>query len=114
MKIRPFAITAALAAMIVTPALAQMPQPKSMQPVRPPITSPSSTAPASSALVDINTASSADLDALPGVGKSRATSIIKNRPYKAKDELLDRHILPANIYKGIKDKIIAHQVKSPS
>ena len=120
MKLRSFATATALAALIVLPAAAQMPQPKPMQPVRPPVTAapsttPStapSTAPASSALVDINTASSADLDALPGIGKSRAAGIIKNRPYKAKDELVGRHIIPSNIYNAIKDKIIARQTTS--
>jgi DNA uptake protein ComE-like DNA-binding protein len=66
------------------------------------------TAPAaSSTLVDINSASSSELDALPGVGKTRADAIIKNRPYKGKDDLT--HIIPPNIYNGIKDKIIARQ-----
>jgi competence protein ComEA len=63
----------------------------------------------SSALVDINSASSADLDALPGIGKARAAAIIKNRPYKGKDELLSRHVLPSNVYNAIKDKVIAKQ-----
>jgi DNA uptake protein ComE-like DNA-binding protein len=68
------------------------------------------TAPAaSSTLVDINSASSSELDALPGVGKTRADAIIKNRPYKGKDDLTNRHIIPPNIYNGIKDKIIARQ-----
>jgi competence protein ComEA len=63
----------------------------------------------SSKLVDINSASAADLDALPGVGKARAEAIIKNRPYKGKDDLTNRHIIPQNVYDGIKDKIIAKQ-----
>ena len=114
MRLRPFALTTALAAMIVLPAAAQMPQPRPAQPARPPVASSAPlTAPASSTLVDINTASSAELDALPGIGKSRAEGIIKNRPYKGKDELLGRHILPSNIYKGVKDKIIARQATSP-
>ena len=66
-------------------------------------------APASSTLVDINSASAEDLDKLPGVGKSRADAIIKNRPDKGKDDLLNRHVLPGNVYNGIKDKIVAKQ-----
>jgi DNA uptake protein ComE-like DNA-binding protein len=58
-------------------------------------------------LVDLNTASVADLDTLPGIGKTRAEAIIKNRPYKGKDELVTRHVLPQNIYNGIKDKVVA-------
>ena len=60
-------------------------------------------------LVDINHASASELDALPGVGKARADAIIKNRPYKGKDDLVARHVLPQNVYNGIKDKIIARQ-----
>jgi competence protein ComEA len=63
----------------------------------------------SSTLVDINSASAAELDALPGIGKTRADAIIKNRPYKGKDDLTNRHIVPPNVYNGIKDKIIARQ-----
>lgn len=61
------------------------------------------------ALVDINSASPSALDALPGIGKARAEAIIKNRPYRGKDDLLARHILPQNVYNGIKDKIVARQ-----
>jgi competence protein ComEA len=59
--------------------------------------------------VDINSASSEELDKLPGVGPARAKAIIANRPYNGKDDLLQRKILPANIYGHIKDKIIARQ-----
>ena len=58
-------------------------------------------------LVDINSATAAELDALPGIGKSRADAIIKNRPYSGKDDLLARHIIPKNVYDEVKDKIIA-------
>ena len=60
-------------------------------------------------LVDINTASAEDLGALPGIGKVRGDAIIKGRPYKGKDDLVNRHILPQNVYDGIKNKIIAKQ-----
>ncbi len=60
-------------------------------------------------LVDINSASQQQLDDLPGIGKARADAIVKNRPYKGKDDLLSRHIIPQNVYNGIKDKIIARQ-----
>jgi competence protein ComEA len=61
-------------------------------------------------LIDINRASAKDLDALPGIGEARSKAIIAGRPYKAKDELTKKKIIPQNVYDGIKDKIIAHQM----
>jgi competence protein ComEA len=63
-------------------------------------------------LIDINSAPKDQLDALPGIGPARADAIIKGRPYKGKDELVQKKIIPQNVYNGIKDKIIAHQKKS--
>jgi competence protein ComEA len=64
-------------------------------------------APAKSELLDINSASSEELDALPGVGKAYSAAIIKGRPYKGKDELVQKHIVPQKTYDGMKDKIVA-------
>lgn len=60
-------------------------------------------------LMDINSASEKDLATLPGVGEARAKAIIKGRPYKGKDELLAKKIVPANVYKDIQAKLIAKQ-----
>jgi DNA uptake protein ComE-like DNA-binding protein len=61
-------------------------------------------------LIDINRASAKDLDALPGIGEARTKAIIAGRPYKSKDELTRRKIIPENVYEGIKEKIIAKQM----
>ena len=70
---------------------------------------PSTPALAEAALLDINSASKAELDALPGIGAARSEAIIKGRPYKGKDDLVNKKIIPQNVYDGIKDKIIAKQ-----
>lgn len=60
-------------------------------------------------LIDINTATAAQLDAIKDIGPARAAAIIKGRPYKRKDELVTKKILSQSIYDKIKDKIIAKQ-----
>ena len=59
--------------------------------------------------LDINTATKKQLAALPGIGDARSDAIIKGRPYKGKDELVQKNIIPDSVYQGIKDKIIAKQ-----
>ena len=69
---------------------------------------PAATAPAA-ALMDINSASEKDLASLKGIGEARAKAIVKGRPYKGKNELVDKKIVPENVYNDIKDQIIAKQ-----
>jgi competence protein ComEA len=112
----------AIGLMAATPLMAQAPQPAtggSMQKAAPAPAAATKSAPATTAaapaaakqadLIDINSATEAQLSTLPGVAKARSEAIIKGRPYKGKDELLSKKIVPENVYNDIKDKIIAKQ-----
>ena len=66
---------------------------------------------ASKNLLDINTATAAQLKALPGMGDQYVQRIIAGRPYTAKNQLTTRGILPQSAYEQVRDLIIAHRPK---
>lgn len=132
MKLPRLCAIAAIGALIAVPALAQstttspstpnktqsapmgtpVPQAK---PAMPPGTSGSTTAPpmssgssaAKAKVIDLNTAGKDELQTLPGIGEARSDAIVKNRPYRSKDELVSKKIVPQGVYDGIKDQIAA-------
>ena len=64
-------------------------------------------------LVDINSASPAQLKALPGIGDTEAGRIIAGRPYLSKADLASKQVLPTGVYLSLKDRIIARQKQEP-
>src|SRR3979490_785917 len=91
-----------LGLLTATPSMAQTTQPAAKSDKMAPAPKPadSKMAPAPKAeLLDINSATADQLHALPRVGS----------PYKGKDELVQKNIVPQKTYDGIKDKIIAKQ-----
>src|SRR6185312_5559183 len=102
-----------LGLLTATPSIAQTAQPaaKSDSKMAPaPKASESKMAPAPKAeLLDINSATADELDALPGIGKAYSSKIIAGRPYKGKDDLVKKSVLPQATYDKVKDKIIAKQ-----
>jgi competence protein ComEA len=97
------------AAGLASAAFAQTPQPASPNKTAPAPKAAPMTKAAPATLLDINSASEAELQALPGIGDKRAADIIKNRPYKGKDELAQKKIIPEGVYAKIKNQIIAKQ-----
>jgi hypothetical protein len=95
-----FLAIATFSLLVASPSMAQSPPAKA---------APATTTVPASAAVDINSATKDQLETLKGVGSTRAEAIIKGRPYKTTQDLVDKKILPQSTLDGLKDKVAAHQ-----
>jgi DNA uptake protein ComE-like DNA-binding protein len=71
----------------------------------------SAAAPLPEARIDINHATVDELLKVPGMTRSWAGRIVRYRPYRGKQDLLDHGVVTSEVYGRIKDYIIAHREK---
>jgi DNA uptake protein ComE-like DNA-binding protein len=71
----------------------------------------SASAPPPEARLDINHATVEELVKVPGLTRSWAGRIVRFRPYRTKQDLLEKGVLNSQVYDRIKDYVIAHREK---
>jgi DNA uptake protein ComE-like DNA-binding protein len=69
----------------------------------------SDAAPPPEARIDINHAGVGELLKVPGITRSWAGRIVRFRPYRTKQDLLERGVVTGQVYDRIKDYVIAHR-----
>jgi competence protein ComEA len=101
-----FALMTALA-LFTSPALAETKQP-AKEPVKAAPAAPAKAATPVAQKVNLNTATAAELDALPQIGPARAKAIVDGRAkgkYKDWNDFVARKVVPSNAVAAIKDLV---------
>ena len=70
-----------------------------------------SAAATTAALIDLNTATIDQLEALPGIGPAKAKAIIEGRPYTSLKDFGSRNIVPASTVEKFKDQVTVAKAK---
>ena len=73
----------------------------------------SEAAPPPEARIDINHAGVDELLKVPGMTRSWAGRIVRFRPYRTKEDLLDKGVVTSAVYDRIRNFVIAHRDKQP-
>jgi competence protein ComEA len=92
-------------------AIAALSLPPNSSPQTAPRKPAPSPAPPVEARIDINHASLEELLKVPGMTRSWAGRIVRFRPYRTKQDLLDRGVVSSEVYDRIKENIVAHRDK---
>lgn len=119
--IRSIRLAAALLAFAIVPVAAQTPatSAKPAAPMVAPVAKPVApiVAPAAAstgARVDINSATAAQLDALPGIGPVRSKAIVSGRPYAELDDLVRKKVLTQGVVDGAKARMALANINTSS
>lgn len=90
---------------VAPPARPATPKPAAAPAAAQPAVAPPAVAASSAKRVDLNTASEAELDSLPGIGPVRAKAIVAGRPYDSVDAVSAKKAVPAGVLAKVRGRI---------
>jgi DNA uptake protein ComE-like DNA-binding protein len=65
-------------------------------------------------VIDLNTATLAELRSFRGIGRMYADKIVQARPFRVRAELVERQIMPTSVYLAIKHHLYASPTPPPA